>query len=148
MMYFIETGNIMSEMEPIEQEHAHDLVEVEQEPEDEDVIAKNEQSTRTFFAVLSFLIAVILLAVFFNTSLNTITGLVVLSGTILFGIGGFLLLEQKPAQKPIIGTSMHEHDDENSKSEAPVVDSTLVDIEDEDNAEDDTGEDEDDIEED
>src|SRR2546421_10913219 len=122
MMYFIETGIIMSEMEPIEQEHEDDLAEVEQEHEDEDVIAKNEQSTRTFFAVLSFLIAVILLAIFFNMSLNTITGLVVLFGTIIFGMGGFLLLERKPAHKRTVGTSMNEHDDGDGASKATDAD--------------------------
>src|SRR5947209_13778118 len=120
-------------MEPMEQEHEDDLVEVEQEHEDEDSIAKNEQSTRTFFAVLSFLIAVILLAIFFNMSLNTITGIVVLFGVILFGMGGFLLLERKPAQKHDAGAPVDGHDnEEDSASKATVVDSTLVDIEDED----------------
>jgi len=87
----------MPEMEPTEEEYQyeHDS----QEVEDESMRAKNEQSARPFFSLLSFLMAVICLAIFLTKPLDSITGVLVLFGVLIFGIGGMLLLERKPAQK-------------------------------------------------
>lgn len=113
----------MSEMEPIEQEEEDP--ETEQEEEDEQARAKNEQSARPFFALLSFLIAAICLATFLTKPLDTITGLVLLFGIIIFGIGGMLLLEHKTAPEQSVSSSIHRND---SETEFTIVDSTLADF--------------------
>ena len=64
-------------------------------PEDENVSMRNEQSARSFFALLSFLVAFILLAVFLNNPLDEISRLFVLAAVIAFGMFGVLLLDKK-----------------------------------------------------
>ena len=115
----------MPEMEPPEEEY-----------EDESMRAKNEQSARPFFSLLSFLIAVICLAIFLTKPLDSITGLLVLFGVLIFGIGGMLLLERKPAQEHHVSSYIHRGDRE---TELTIVDSTIVDVdrEDEEDSEDD-----------
>ncbi len=115
----------MPEMEPPEEEY-----------EDESMRAKNEQSARPFFSLLSFLMAVICLAIFLTKPLDSITGLLVLFGVLIFGIGGMLLLERKPAQEHHVSSYMHRGDSETGLS---IVDSTIVDVdrEDEEDSEDD-----------
>jgi len=134
----------MPEMEPTEEEYQYE--DDSQEVEDESMRAKNEQSARPFFSLLSFLIAVICLAIFLTKPLDSITGLLVLFGVIIFGIGGMLLLERKPAQKHLVSSYIHRG---NSETELSIVDSTIVDVdrEDEDDSEDDE-DDEDDSEDD
>src|ERR1051326_3876881 len=131
----------MSEMEPLEQEE-EDL-ETEQEEEDEQARAKNEQSARPFFALLSFLMAAICLATFLTKPLDSISGLLVLFGVIIFGIGGMLLLDRKTAPEQSVSASIHRND---SETELTIVDSTLADVdidaEDEDEFEEETEEDE------
>src|SRR6266702_592304 len=115
----------MPEMEPPEEEY-----------EDESMRAKNEQSARPFFSLLSFLMAVICLAIFLTKPLDSITGLLVLFGVLIFGIGGMLLLERKPAQEHHVSSYMHRGDSETGLT---IVDSTIVDVdrEDEEDSEDD-----------
>ena len=115
----------MPEMEPPEEEY-----------EDESMRAKNEQSARPFFSLLSFLMAVICLAIFLTKPLDSITGLLVLFGVLIFGIGGMLLLERKPAQEHHVSTYRHRGDSETGLT---IVDSTIVDVdrEDEEDSEDD-----------
>ncbi|TMC24802.1 MAG: metallopeptidase family protein [Chloroflexi bacterium] len=124
----------MPEMEPTEEEYQyeHDS----QEVEDESMRAKNEQSARPFFSLLSFLMAVICLAIFLTKPLDSITGVLVLFGVLIFGIGGMLLLERKPAQKHHVSSYRHKGDSETGLT---IVDSTIVDVD---------GEDEEDIEDD
>jgi predicted Zn-dependent protease with MMP-like domain len=57
----------------------------------------NEQSARSFFAFLSFFVAVILLAVFLNNSFDEFSRLLVLAAIIAFGMIGMLLLDKKRA---------------------------------------------------
>ncbi len=111
----------MPEMEPTEEEYQYE--DDGQEVEDESMRAKNEQSARPFFSLLSFLMAVI-------------TGLLVLFGVLIFGIGGMLLLERKPAQEHHVSSYIHRG---TSESELSIVDSTIVDVdrEDEEDSEDD-----------
>src|SRR5437588_1383027 len=134
----------MPEMEPTEEEYEYEDegLEIEQEVEDESTRAKNEQSARPFFSLLSFLMAVICLAIFLTKPLDSISGLLVLFGVIIFGIGGMLLLERKPAREHTVSSYIHEAD---SETGAAIVDSTIVDVdrEDEEDGEDDE-EDEDD----
>jgi predicted Zn-dependent protease with MMP-like domain len=133
----------MPEMEPTEEEYQYE--DDSQEVEDESMRAKNEQSARPFFSLLSFLIAVICLAIFLTKPLDSITGLLVLFGVIIFGIGGMLLLERKPAQKHRVSSYIHRG---NSETELSIVDSTIVDVdrEDEEDSEDDEDDSEDDEE--
>src|SRR5256884_8485163 len=124
----------MPEMEPTEEKYQYedDSLEVE----DEHTREKNEQSARPFFSLLSFLMAVICLAIFLTKPLDSITGVLVLFGVLIFGIGGMLLLERKPAQKHRVSSYRHRGDSETGLT---IVDSTIVDVD---------GEDEEDIEDD
>lgn len=124
----------MPEMEPTEEEYQYE--DDSQEVDDESMRAKNEQSARPFFSLLSFLMAVICLAIFLTKPLDSITGLLVLFGVLIFGIGGMLLLERKPAQEHHVSSYMHRGDSETGLS---IVDSTIVDVdrEDEEDSEDD-----------
>ncbi len=56
---------------------------------------KNEQSARTFFALLSFLVAIIFLVIFINNPLDSIARLLVLCAIIAFGILGTVLMDRK-----------------------------------------------------
>lgn len=123
----------MPEMEPIEEEYAD-----EGEQEDEYTREQNEQSARPFFALLSFLMAAICLAIFLTKPLDSITGLFVLFAVLIFGIGGMLLLERKSVQRSTPGSSM---ESEHCGSGASVVESTLVDVDSEDEEEADEEED-------
>ena len=125
----------MPEMESTEEEDEDEDQEIEQEVEDEQTRAENEQSARPFFSLLSFLMAVICLAIFLTKPLDTITGLLVLFGVIIFGIGGMLLLERKPAQEENVRSYIHRGDSETGTT---IVDSTIVDV-DQDDKEDGTG---------
>ena len=124
----------MPEMEPTEEEYQYE--DDSQEVDDESMRAKNEQSARPFFSLLSFLMAVICLAIFLTKPLDSITGVLVLFGVLIFGIGGMLLLERKPAQKHHVSSYRHKGDSETGLT---IVDSTIVDVD---------GEDEEDIEDD
>ena len=123
----------MPEMEPPEEEY-----------EDESMRAKNEQSARPFFSLLSFLMAVICLAIFLTKPLDSITGLLVLFGVLIFGIGGMLLLERKPAQEHHVSSYIHRG---TSEAELSIVDSTIVDVdrEDEEDSEDEDDEDDEEL---
>jgi len=128
----------MPEMEPSEEEYDYEdeSQKAGQEYEDESMRAKNEQSARPFFSLLSFLMAVICLAIFLTKPLDSITGVLVLFGVLIFGIGGMLLLERKPAQKYHESSYRHRGDSETGLT---IVDSTIVDVdrEDEEDSEDD-----------
>src|SRR5204862_6134877 len=112
----------MPEMEPTEEEYKYkdDSLEVE----DEYTREKNEQSARPFFSLLSFLLAVICLAIFLTKPLDSISGLLVLFGVLIFGIGGMILLERKHAQEHHVSSYIHKGDSETGLT---IVDSTLVD---------------------
>jgi predicted Zn-dependent protease with MMP-like domain len=56
---------------------------------------RNEQSARSFFALLSFLVAIVLLAVFLNNTFDEISRLLILAAMIAFGMIGMLLLDKK-----------------------------------------------------
>src|SRR5437588_9980963 len=121
----------MPEMEPPEEEYDYeDESQVAgQEYEDESMRAKNEQSARPFFSLLSFLMAAICLAIFLTKPLDSISGLLVLFGVLIFGIGGMLLLERKTARHNV-SSPIYTEDD--SETGATIVDSTLVDVDKED----------------
>jgi len=129
----------MPEMEPTEEEYQYEDNSLE--VEDEHTREKNEQSARPFFSLLSFLLAVICLAIFLTKPLDSISGLLVLFGVLIFGIGGMLLLERKPAQKHNVSSPIYT---ENSETVPPIVESTLVDVdtEDDDDDDDDAGDEE------
>ncbi len=84
----------MAETDPV----ADDYEDYEAIPtEDQRTSQRNEQSARSFFALLSFLVAIVLLAVFLNNPLDEISRLFVLAAVIAFGMIGMLLLDKKPA---------------------------------------------------
>lgn len=82
----------MAEIDPIVEDHDDDEAIPE---EDENISVRNEQSARSFFALLSFLVAIVLLAVFLNNPLDEISRLFVLATVIAFGMFGVLLLDKK-----------------------------------------------------
>src|SRR5713226_257914 len=116
----------MSRMEPSEEEY-----EEGETMEDELTREKKEQGARPFFALVCFLIALICLLIFLNRSLDSLSGLVVLFGVIIFGIGGMLLLDRKPSQKLNPSSPMNILNRQDSENEASIVDSTVVDSTDE-----------------
>jgi predicted Zn-dependent protease with MMP-like domain len=63
--------------------------------EEADERVKNDQSARTFFALLSFLVAIIFLVIFINNPLDSIARLLVLCAIIAFGILGTVLMDRK-----------------------------------------------------
>src|SRR2546421_8178686 len=133
----------MPEMEPTKEEEQEQ--EIEQEVEDEQTRAKNEQSARPFFSLLSFLIAAICLAIFLTKPLDSITGLLVLFGVIIFGLGGMILLERKSALEHHVSSYRHRGDSETGLT---IVDSTIVDVDREDEEDSEDGEDDEDDEDD
>jgi predicted Zn-dependent protease with MMP-like domain len=84
----------MAEIDPIIEDHEDDEASL---AEDENIGVHNEQSARSFFALLSFLVAIILLAVFLNNPLDEISRLLVLAAVIAFGMFGVVLLDRKHA---------------------------------------------------
>lgn len=60
---------------------------------DEYADIRGEAGARPFFAVVSFLIAIILLAVFLNSPFSEFTKILLLLGALAFGMFGVLLLE-------------------------------------------------------
>lgn len=94
------------------------------DPVDEHV--RNEQSTRSFFALLSFFMAIILLAVFLNTPLDGLSKMLVLAGIVALAMFGVILLEQKRSlQKllPYSGRTAREDDLDAEESEEEEEDS-------------------------
>jgi predicted Zn-dependent protease with MMP-like domain len=81
----------MSEIEPSPIDYEDD----KQNIEEADERVKNEQSARTFFALLSFLVAIIFLVIFINNPLDSIARLLVLCAIIAFGILGTVLMDRK-----------------------------------------------------
>ncbi len=82
----------MAETDP----NAEDQANYEIIPEDDlRTTIRNEQSARSFFALISFFVAAILLVVFLNNSFDEISRLLVLAAIIAFGIIGMLLLDKK-----------------------------------------------------
>ncbi len=81
----------MSDLEPSPIAHGDD----EQNIEETDERVKNEQSARTFFALLSFLVAIIFLVIFINNPLDSVARLLVLCAIIAFGILGTVLMDRK-----------------------------------------------------
>lgn len=63
--------------------------------EDAHINTYNDQSARPFFALLSFLVAIVLLAVFINNPLDGFSRFLVLAALIAFGMIGMVLLDKK-----------------------------------------------------
>jgi predicted Zn-dependent protease with MMP-like domain len=125
----------MSQMDPGETEYepAEYIGQAQDQRQDTQVYTSNEQSGRTFFAYLSFFIALILLATFLNTPLDGLIKLLVLFGMIIFGMLGMLLLEKRhsltnlfaPASPDQDTTDEDEQDVETMSAEAePEEDGT------------------------
>ena len=71
-----------------------------------------EKGIRPFFAVLSFLIALICLSVFIDRPLDFVSRLLVLFVAIIFGVGGLILLEQERLRKRTVNPQMDEQSDD------------------------------------
>src|SRR5947209_4845153 len=121
----------MSGMEPTGKEQDEEQPEVGFEFDQQNRSARDEHSARSFFALISFFIAIIFLAIFISKPLSSISGLVVLLAIFAFGLGGIYLLTRKPAPEHSFGSSTPLQNSDESE-EAPIVDSTLVDQENED----------------
>jgi predicted Zn-dependent protease with MMP-like domain len=122
----------MPEMEPLEGEPFNS--------EDPSARESNEQSARSFFAMLSFLIAFIFLITFVNNPPSSISGLFVLFGIFIFGLGGVYLLSSANAnrRKASLSFSRDQPDKSANWGDATgttIVDSTLADVENEDEQE-------------
>ena len=81
----------MSEIEPSPIAYGDGKQNID-EPDEQ---VKNEQSARTFFALLSFLVAIIFLVIFINNPLDSVARLLVLCAIIAFGILGTVLMDRK-----------------------------------------------------
>jgi predicted Zn-dependent protease with MMP-like domain len=121
----------MPEMEPLEGEPFN--------REDTSARESNEQSARSFFAMLSFLIAFIFLITFVNNPPSSISGLFVLFGIFIFGLAGVYLLSSANASKRKVSPSFNQDqpkpDNWGDAHGTTIIDSTLVDVEDEDEQE-------------
>ncbi len=118
----------MPEMEPLEGKPFNS--------EDPSAHESNEQSARSFFAMLSFLIAFIFLITFVNNPPSSISGLFVLFGIFIFGLGGVYLLSSANANRRKASPSFSQDQPDKSDnwgdaSGTTIVDSTLADVEDE-----------------
>jgi predicted Zn-dependent protease with MMP-like domain len=119
----------MPEMEPLEGEPFNS--------KDTSAHESNEQSARSFFAMLSFLIAFIFLITFVNNPPASISGLFVLFGIFIFGLGGVYLLSFANANRRKASLSFSQDQPESGNWEdanghgTTIVDSTLVEDEDE-----------------
>lgn len=71
---------------------------------DEYADIRGEAGARPFFAILSFLIAIILLAIFLNSSSSEFTKILLLFGTLVFGLFGVLLIEKNSRVSNLLQT--------------------------------------------
>lgn len=110
----------MAKTDPIEEDHEDHEDYGAISEEDLRTNIRNEQSARSFFVLLSFLVAIILLAVFLNNSLDEISRLLVLAAMIVFGMIGMLLLDKKRSLN-------HNHSIETSDKE--ILDKEILDEE-------------------
>ncbi len=88
--------------------------------------AKGEQGAHTFFALLCFLVAIILLSVFLGNGLDGFSSMLVLLGVIAFGTGGIYLLGHRPSQEHEEGNGFALDDGEGMEEEDGVVEGTIV----------------------
>jgi len=87
------------------------------DPMDEHV--RNEQSTRAFFALLSFFMAIILLTVFLNTPLDGLSKMLVLAAMIALAMFGVILLERRRAlQNLLLGSNRASREDDQDEEES------------------------------
>src|SRR2546421_12713799 len=121
----------MPEMEPSEEEYDYEdeSQKAGQEYEDESMRAKNEQSARPFFSLLSFLLAVICLAIFLTKPLDSMSGLLVLFGVLIFGIAVMLLLQRKSRKTQNVTSPVYT---ESRETGIAIVESTPADADTED----------------
>jgi len=87
---------------------------------------KGEQRAHTFFALLCFLIAIILLSVFLGNGLDGFSSMLVLLGVIAFGTGGIYLLGHRPSQEHEEENDFALDDGEGMEEEDGVVEGTIV----------------------
>ena len=92
--------------------------------QDERASSEPDAGARPFFAVLSFLMAMILLGIFLNNSLDGLTKMLLLFGVIAFGMFGVLLLEKQSRLSNFLQvlTGGHELTDENEAATEPEDD--------------------------
>jgi predicted Zn-dependent protease with MMP-like domain len=89
--------------------------------------AKGEQGAQTFFALLCFLVAIILLSVFLGNGLDGFSSMLVLLGVIAFGTGGIYLLGHRPSQEHEEENDLAFDDEEEMEdTEDGVVEGTIV----------------------
>lgn len=86
---------------------------------DEYAEIRGEAGARPFFAVLSFLIAIILLGIFLNNYFSEFTKILLLLSALAFGMFGVLLLEKNSRVSKLLQTlsDRHQPADENAEAE-------------------------------
>ncbi len=88
--------------------------------------AKGEQGAQTFFALLCFLVAIILLSIFLGNALDGFSSMLVLLGVIAFGTGGVYLLGHRPSQEREEENDFAPDDGKDTEEEEGVVEGTVV----------------------
>lgn len=109
----------MSETDPIQSEYKDDEQHLE---EDERTRARNDQSARSFFALISFLVAIIMLAVFINNPLDGLSRLVILCAIIVFGMIGTLLVDRR--RSAALNSLLANNSQSPDKEDEPDLDET------------------------
>lgn len=105
--------------------------------------AKGEAGASTFFALLCFLVAIIFLSIFLGNALDGFSTMLVLLGVIAFGLGGIYLLGRRPTKNGeeeddfALDNGQNMEDGAEGVVEGTLVESSLVQDEDEDDEEDD-----------
>ncbi len=115
----------MPEMEPLEDAGGEPLA----NNEEASLHAKNEQSARSFFALLCFFIACIFLISFINNPPGSFTGVLVLFGIFAFGLGGMYLLTPASARRSASASQLNLARPEEARESwdvASSVESSLV----------------------
>jgi len=100
----------------------------EEEP-DEQTIYMHTNRSRYFFAMMSFLVALLFLSVYLNNFYDLISGWLLLAGALVFGVVGVLFLQSNSLLNRTLNTGRNYQSSKNEKSR--------IDIDDEENVDDD-----------
>src|SRR5216684_4164188 len=109
---------------------AEEEYDYQREPEpDQRTIHMHSNRSRYFFAMMSFLVALLFLSVYLNNYYGLISGWLLLVGALVFGIVGVLFLQSNSLLNRTLNTGRNYQSSKNEKS--------MIDIQDEENADED-----------
>lgn len=102
---------------------------IDNDEPDEYADVRGDAAARPFFAVVSFLIAIILLGVFLNSSFSEFTKVLLLLGALAFGMFGVLLLEKNSRLSNLLQalTGRQQPADEDAEAEEDVEQDEIAD---------------------